>query len=77
MSARTRLPWPAWGFVGLLEAEDVLQVAECLLGLLIYTYSPSTGDVGGTGVPDHFWLHNKLEARLGYTRPFLRKIIYF
>lgn len=41
-------------FVGLPEAEDVLQVAELLLSLLIDTYNPSFWEVGESGVQDCF-----------------------
>lgn len=64
------------GFVGLPEAEDVVQWLESLLSLVIYTYNPSTGEVGGLRVQGHSWVHTKLEASLGYTRPCLKKDLF-
>lgn len=65
------------GFVGLPKAEDVVRWVESLLSLVINTYNPSTGKVGGLGVQGHSWVATKLEASLGYTRPYLKKIRSF
>lgn len=42
-----------------------------------HTCHPSTGDVdaGGSGVEGHSWLHNELEASLGYIRLCLKTTI--
>lgn len=61
------------GFVGLPEAENVVRWVGSLLSLVINTYNPSTGEVGGLGVQGHSWVPTKLEDSLGYTRPYLKK----
>lgn len=40
---------------------------------MIYSYNPSTREVGGLGVQGHSWVPTKLEASLGYTKPYLKK----